>query len=111
MVSLILIASLVALARSCGAHNQRPCIDFKVPVEVQANNSIYNVPRVDSLVDAVDLIWNLAEWAAPNATSRITAPRPVDQTFSISARLCVPNGGAKVSILQVATHGLGFDKR
>jgi len=105
----ILIASFLVLARSSLAHDGRPCIDFKVAVVVQANNSIYDIPRVDSNVDAVDLIWDLAVWSQP--TSRVLSPRPVDETFSISARLCVPDDGAKSSILQVATHGLGFDKR
>ncbi|KAF2813704.1 uncharacterized protein BDZ99DRAFT_506636 [Mytilinidion resinicola] len=104
MIFIILIASFLALARSSLAYNPRPCIGFKVPVEVQANNSIYDIPRVDSNVDAVDLVRNLVVWSGPNATSRITAPRPVHQTFSISARLCVPDGGAKASILQIATH-------
>lgn len=107
----ILIISFLAFARSSVAHDQRPCIDFKVAVAVQANNTIYYVPRVDSNVDAVDLVWNLTVWSGLNATARVKAPNPVQGTFGISARLCVPFGQPKAGILQIATHGLAFDKR
>jgi hypothetical protein len=105
------IISFLALAHHTLASNGRSCTDFTVPVEVHANNTVYDIPRVDNNIDAVDFIRNIVVWSAPNSTSRIRGPRPVNQKFNISARLCVPLHGAKAGILQVATHGFGFDKR
>jgi hypothetical protein len=103
--------AVTGVAASAAINMPRPCLDFQATVSVQANNTIYDVPRIDSNIDAVDFVWNFTAWTSPNLTQREIAPRPVDQTFSISARLCVPPGGAKADILQIATHGLGFDKR
>lgn len=101
----------LALAQHTLASNGRSCTDFTVSVDVHANNTVYDIPRVDSNIDAVDFIRNIAVWSAPNSTSRIRAPRPVNQKFNISACLCVPLRGTKAGILHVATHGFGFDKR
>ncbi|KAI1044254.1 hypothetical protein LB504_013050 [Fusarium proliferatum] len=42
---------------------------------------------------------------------RSTQVHPVHGTYSISAQLCIPADGKKADVLQIATHGLGFDKR
>ena len=106
-----LLLGFAPLSIASSSHNRGSCIDFKVPVAVKANNSIYNIPHVNNNIDAVDLVWNIDTWSSPNASTRVIRPRPVQQTFSISARLCVPAHGTKANILQIATHGLGFDKR
>lgn len=41
---------------------------------------------------------------------RITAVKTVQQSFAISAQLCVLKYSEKANILQIATHGFGFDK-
>jgi hypothetical protein len=89
----------------------RPCIQLQVPVHVVANNSRFDMPRVDSTIDWVDWIWETERWSTPDAASRIRGVIPIDQTLTISAQLCVPPGGSKSQILQVATHGVGFDGR
>ncbi|KAL2866202.1 alpha/beta hydrolase [Aspergillus lucknowensis] len=118
MRPLHLAAALLALTTSSTAapshsHRNRACIDLDLEVSVTANNSIYDVPRVDNNIDAVDWIWDMEAWTAPSVADRIKGVRRVDDTFAISAQLCVPgssDGSDRGRILQIATHGFGFDK-
>ncbi|KAL4908487.1 hypothetical protein BDW74DRAFT_175171 [Aspergillus multicolor] len=112
-LSLLSRSSLAAPAPATNTTRGRSCIDLTLSLPINATNSIYDIPRVDSNIDAVYYVWDLDTWSSPNATERITGTKVVEQTFNISAQLCVPirpNAGKK-DILQIATHGFGFDKR
>ncbi|KAK9364535.1 alpha/beta-hydrolase [Lipomyces kononenkoae] len=105
---------LLALASSSTAipcpTPQRPCVDFLIPVAVDTINQEFEAPQVNSNADAVNAILSIEAWNAPNVTERIKGDIHVQQTFSISARLCVPENGKKKDTLQIATHGGGFSK-
>lgn len=115
MLSILITAlfslSLGQTSAAASSQTQRPCIDLEIPVKVKANNSIYDAPHVESTIDAVDWSWNQDTWSSPNASERVTAALPVDQTFAISGRLCVPVHAGKTDIVQIATHGVGVGKR
>lgn len=89
------------------------CAKWILPVPVTADNLIFDVPRVDSNIDAADYSWYEDRWSTPNLTERTRSIFHVDETFGINVKLCVPAAGAggKGQILQIATHGLGFDQR
>lgn len=89
----------------------KSCVQLEVPLLITANNSRFDLPRVDSSIDAVDWVWDLTIWSHRSETGRVTGVIPVNDTFTISAQLCVPEQGTKADILQIATHGIGFDKR
>jgi hypothetical protein len=98
--------------RATTTSNFKHCVQLEVPVPVIATNYHYAMPRVDSNIDAIDWTVNVTTWSSPSASERVTGPVPVNRTFSISAQLCVPSRkGTKADVLQIATHGLGFDKR
>jgi hypothetical protein len=105
---------LLALSSSSTALSlqaRRPCIDFQISVAVDTINQKFEAPRVNDNVDVVNLVLSLEAWNAPNVTEKNKGDIHVQQTFSISARLCVPDSGNKKDILQIATHGGGFSKR
>jgi hypothetical protein len=89
----------------------RPCVDFQIPIAVDTVNQNFETLQVNSNADVVDFLLDLETWSSPNLTERNKGDIPVQQTFSISARLCVPENGKKKDILQIATHGMGFSKR
>lgn len=89
---------------------RRPCVDFQIPVAVDTINQNFEAPRVNDSVEAINLILSLETWNAPNVTEKNKGNIHVQQTFSISARLCVPENGTKKDTLQIATHGGGFSK-
>jgi pimeloyl-ACP methyl ester carboxylesterase len=108
-------SAIVALLLQSGAATPtratKQCVQLETALQITANNSRFQTLRVDSNIDVVDWVWDTDTWSHPNTTARITGVLPVHDTFAISAQLCVPNGGSKAHILQIATHGSGFDKR
>lgn len=113
---LFLAAGLTMLAGTSAAPattgtSSKQCVQLEVPLPITATNYHYDLPRIDSNVDAVDWIWNLTTWSHQDVNMRITGAIPINATFTISAQLCVPPGGGKSEFLQIASHGIGFDKR
>jgi hypothetical protein len=50
---------LPALSIATPLTADRKCVRFDIPITASSNNSIYRVPRVDSTIDSVDLVWDL----------------------------------------------------
>ncbi|KAL2187887.1 hypothetical protein L209DRAFT_764701 [Thermothelomyces heterothallicus CBS 203.75] len=70
------------------------------------------MPRVDSSIDAIDWTGNVTTWSTPDAAARTIGPVHINSPFRVGAQLCVSSKkGPKAEILQIATHGVGFDKR
>lgn len=116
MLQFLASVALMMCARSSAAPApaaplSKQCVQFEVPLLVTANNSRFDLPRVDNNIDAVDWVWDLTTWSHMSENGRITGVIPVNDTFTISAQLCIPSQGDKAEILQIATHGVGFDKR
>lgn len=101
-----LSALLPALATPTG--HAKNCVQLQIPVTASANNTRYSSVKVESNIDLVDFVWDTSTWSH---ASRGTQVLPVHGTYSISAQLCIPADGKKSDVLQIATHGLGFDKR
>lgn len=117
MNAILHLASLGALALiptvACEATtNTKRCVELEVPVPVVATNQIFDQPRVDSTIDAIDwTVWVSTRTTLP-ARDRVIKDNPIKDIFKINAQLCVPSDkGPKADILQIATPGLGFDKR
>ncbi|BCS25092.1 alpha/beta hydrolase [Aspergillus puulaauensis] len=87
-------------------HRDGACTNFDLSISVSANNSIYDIARVNNDIDVIDFVWDVERWTAPE--SRIDALYLVEDTFTINAQLCVPKNTGK--ILQIASHGFGFEK-
>ncbi|KAH7194145.1 Alpha/beta hydrolase family-domain-containing protein [Fusarium oxysporum] len=101
-----LSALLPALAAPTG--HTKNCVQLQIPVTASANNTRYNSVKVESNIDLVDFVWDTSTWSHANRSTEVL---PVRGTYSISAQLCIPANGKKSHVLQIATHGLGFDKR
>ena len=92
--------------------NNRSCVDLVLPVPITAHNAIYSdSKRVDNNIDSTQFTVDLDTWTTIKGIPAITQNITISSTFNISAKLCIPPTGAKKSHLQIATHGLGFDKR
>ena len=100
----------VAVARPT-LSSSRPCVEFTVPVSATSINGIYNVTQVDDNIDAVAFALDFNTRLYPNFTERLIQEITVSGTYKISAQLCVPPDGENREILQIATHGVGFDSR
>jgi hypothetical protein len=119
MLSIILYYLCYVLTQSeasliSRSHSNRACVEFFIPVKVSAQNVIYDAPRVDSNIDAVEYALQADTWSTAPAPLRIKKNITIEDTFFIHAQLCTPNdpkAPKKSSFLQIATHGLVFDKR
>jgi hypothetical protein len=87
------------------------CAKFKVPITVTANNTIYDYPKVDSTIEAIDYVWEFDTWSHRKGPNRVVSQTVTKETFSIAAQLCVPHKDAKRETLQLATHGSVFTGR
>ncbi|RDW65108.1 hypothetical protein BP6252_10759 [Coleophoma cylindrospora] len=89
------------------------CATWTLPVAATAENVIFDVPRVDSNIDVPNYVWYQDTWSTPDLAARTRSTLHVDDTFGINVQLCMPTRDTygKRQILQIATHGFGFDKR
>ncbi|KAK3326731.1 hypothetical protein B0H66DRAFT_513334 [Apodospora peruviana] len=112
-VLIAIVAAVMAVKKGKASPTNgdiRQCVDLEIPVKVAIESQILAQPRVDNNIDAVDWASTMTTWSKPDPSflGNIT----IKETFKINGRLCVPTiKGARSDILQLATHGVGFDKR
>lgn len=108
VLSWLLTGSIIS-ATAVPSIPNRKCKDFDIPVTVTAQNGIYAFPPLTSNEEAADLGFAQVLRDAPPTVA--TGYVNITGTYNISARFCTPkNGGDKAQIVQILTHGVGFDK-
>ena len=116
-MALITIAALALLFKGLEAtpvpspESGRPCVEFTLPVSVTAQNAEYDIIPVNNNIDSTAVALDLDTRTSPTDVQRVIRNITVSDTYNISAQLCVPPAGPKKSHLQIATHGLVYDKR
>ncbi|KAK9425179.1 putative AB hydrolase-1 domain-containing protein [Seiridium unicorne] len=89
--------------------DSRPCLQLSIPVTIAADNYIFDGPVIANNSDVVE--FSLALDASDNTGNPVVGTAVVSGSFEISAQLCIPDAGAKASVLQIASHGITFEKR
>ena len=79
--------------------------------QLSHNKPVYDSPHVDSTIEATEFAVVADTWSNLPAPTRVVRNIAIDDTFDINVQLYVPHQGIKKTSLQIATHGLGFDKR
>lgn len=82
-----------------------------IPVTATAHNHIYNLQHVDSNIDATSWSQDYDGRTSLPLADRIIQNITVSGTYDIHGQLCIPENGHKKDLLQIATHGAGFDSR
>jgi pimeloyl-ACP methyl ester carboxylesterase len=111
LVALVLAALSIKKGKASPTTNARPCVQLEVPVAIDTTTIKWLQPRVDNNIDAVDWVDNITSRTSPNLTERMVGTIIVKKTFKIAGQLCIPLKGARSDILQIVTHGAGFDRR
>lgn len=88
--------------------SSRPCVQFKIPVSVTAQNADFDLLVAKSNIDAVQVSVDID---TPSHNLNPLKNVTVSDTFKINAQLCVPPKGSKRNHLQIPTHGIFFDSR
>ena len=101
-----------APTESSNTTSTKLCVQLQIPVPVVADQYHYDQPQVNSNIDAMDWTVQVTTWNMANWTARQMGSVHVEQTFNVSAQLCVPSQNTtKADILHIATAGQGFDRR
>jgi hypothetical protein len=85
------------------------CKELDIPVTATASGAIYDIPRIDSNLEAT--AWAIATSSRNSTGGGTLGNTVISGTYNIHGRLCVPKSSEKSDILQIATHGIGFDSR
>ena len=107
MAAILLLAQQIR-ASPVHHHNSRPCVEFLLPIEATAQSAIYDVSQINNDIEAMNFAVLRDTW---DNQFEIVKNHTISATLDISVQLCVPPNGSKKDHLQVATHGVAFDKR
>ncbi|KAK7757520.1 hypothetical protein SLS62_000535 [Diatrype stigma] len=103
VASSLILAGAGVMARQC--HN------ITVPVSLTAQNSVFQVPVPTNDIESTNFILNALQSTRNSGTG--TSPAPVYTNISgqyeLATTYCEPDGGPS-RVLQVLTHGIGFDR-
>lgn len=88
--------------------NNRPCVEFTLPIAATAQSAIFDVPQVNNNIEAMAFAVKRDTWSNKFA---LVKNQTISGTYDISMQLCMPPNGSKKDHLHVATHGVAFDKR
>lgn len=112
----ILLAAVLLLPRYIWAspvhltqRNFGTCTQFNVAVDASTTGYIFDLPKVDSDLDAVAWALNADTWSSPSPLERVLENITISGTYNIYTQLCIPRSGGDV--LQIATHGGHYDSR
>lgn len=108
------LLSLLASASAYAAPKDN-CVNFFVPVSIEAPQYKPLFPPFMNQYEATESLIQSTGRTAPNATSAISGPETLKETFKISVQYCYPSGkgygnGKSSDTVLLLTHGLGFDK-
>ncbi|TKA62865.1 hypothetical protein B0A55_12430 [Friedmanniomyces simplex] len=91
--------------------NHGTCKQFGIPVYATASSAIYEIPTVNTDIEAAAWAIYDATRTTPHDSSNITKNTTTSGTFNIHVQLCIPNPSGTGNTLQIATHGAHFDSR
>lgn len=106
MSSLTLLALLGTVASAA-----KVCTNVTVPVYINARQAVFDVPTLESNLDAVKFSLDFTNIGMNYTNVVTTGFQTVTGNYNISAKYCKPDGDSKANpVVQVLTHGIGFDK-
>ena len=106
-----LLLATTALAASSLVGAAKVCTNVTVPVNINARQAVFDVPELQSNLDATRFALNFTKNGANFTEMSTTGYQNVMGTYNISAKYCMPEGDTcQNPTVQILTHGIGFDK-
>ena len=102
-----LVMVLCSLVTSVAAKH---CATFTIPVHVRARNGDFRIPIPHSNLDVTQFALDLTSTSNNFTNSSLVGYATVKGEAFISARFCTPESMPKQPVVQLLTHGIGFDK-
>ena len=88
----------------------KQCVNITIPVDVSARNGLFNVQTPESNLDVTQFSLNLTNAKGNFTDLSLLGYATVTGKAFISAKYCAPNTMPSQPIVQLLTHGIGFDK-
>jgi pimeloyl-ACP methyl ester carboxylesterase len=111
VASLLLLQLLSTSPAHASQRTSGHCKQLDIPLFVTADSALYDIPRVDNDIEATAYAVRDSTRTTPKGLQAIIKNTTTSGTFNIHANLCIPQSSNKKDVLQIATHGLGYDSR
>ena len=104
-------ASLAAVFTALiGSTLAAKCQNLTIPVSISARNGVFNLQNPTSAIAAIDFSLNLSRQGHNYTNEILTGYNTVSGQYEIAATYCEPDQGPS-KVVQILTHGIGFDRR
>lgn len=97
----LLLAGIVA-ARQCSV--------FQIPVDISSRQGLFKEVPVENNLDVGGFATRFVEYQKNYSATLLEGYQTLQGSYEISAQYCCPDSGSS-GIVQLLTHGIGFDKR
>ena len=108
-LSNMLPISLGALALVAGAASAYKCSDITIPVTISARNGVFNVKPTQNNIEVTNFILNGVRQGTNASAMVLEGYQTISGSYNLAATYCTPDSGSG-SIVQLLTHGIGFDR-
>ncbi|KAK6206846.1 hypothetical protein QIS74_13334 [Colletotrichum tabaci] len=98
--------SVLSLAAMVAA---RKCQELTIGLDVSATNQVFNLATPKTDIDVTNILLELTKQGGSFVSDITTGEAQVSGQYELAATYCEPDGGT-AAVLQVLTHGIGFDR-
>ena len=100
----------VALLAFAGAVTARHCQNFTIPVDISSRQGKFLTIPQNGNLDATTFSQLFTENGVNYTNVLLSGYQTLVGSYNISAQYCIPEKGKTGSIIQLLSHGIGFDK-
>ncbi|KAI7085613.1 hypothetical protein KC352_g40892, partial [Hortaea werneckii] len=102
--------SAAVIAAFAGIASARQCQNLTIPVELSARNGNFPGQEVtETDIEVTNFILNLSQQGNNYTEQVLDGYNTISGSYEIAATYCQPDNGP-ANVLQVLTHGIGFDR-
>ena len=88
----------------------KQCVNITIPVNVSGRNGVFNVEVPNNNLEVTEFALNLTNANGNFTEAALNGYATISGVALISAKFCTPDTLSAHSVVQVLTHGIGFDK-
>lgn len=102
--------TIAAIAAVTSVASAAVCQNLTIPVSISARNGILNVLNPTNNIESIDFTLDASRQGHNYTMEALAGYDTVSGEYAIAATYCRPDHGPS-KVIQVLTHGIGFDRR
>lgn len=103
------ILKTFAVSLYAGYAAARQCKIFNIPVDITSRQGVFQEVPVESNLEVGAFATRFNQISFNYSAELLTGYQTLQKSIEISAQYCKPDAGGN-GIVQILTHGIGFDK-